>query len=188
MIKPQRKPSDLEYRRATIANVVGSSALTVKVGDAIVPGATTHTKYVTNAAATGPILGIVVNLIFMGKVAEVNSVTGVNTASTAAGALQSNVHNDNETYGYWQVDYIPAYVPMQFIADVDDTLGTTTDSAGMGYFQVVTTTPGILDESTFVIWSTISSGTSGTSQFFSYGAYPGQTKQVIGHLYSPQAL
>jgi len=188
MLLPQRKPTDLEYRRATIANVVGSSALTVKVGDTIVPGATGHAKFVTNSPATGPILGVVVSLVFQGKVSEVTSVVGVNTASTAAGALQSNVHNDNETYGYWQVDYIPAYIPLQYIADVDATLGTTTDSTGHGYFSVVTATPGILSESSFVIWSTISSGTSGTSQFFSYGAYPGQTKKVVGHLYSPQAL
>jgi hypothetical protein len=187
---PRRKPTDIQIRRAVIANVVGSSALTVTVGDAIVPGATGHSKYVTNNPATGPVLGIVVGLVFQNKFMELNSVVGVNTASTAAGALQTNVHNDNETTGYWSVDYIPAYIPMEYEVDVDAAVGTTTDSDGQGYFSILSGTPGKLHESSFVIWSTISTGTSGTSQFFSYGspANLANTKKVVGHLYSPQAL
>ena len=187
---PSRKPTDIQIRRAVIANAVGASALTVKIGDTIVPGATGHSKYVTNSPATGPILGVVIGLVFQNKFMEVNSVVGVNTASTAGGALQTNVHNDNETTGYWSVDYIPAYIPMEYIVDVDAAVGTTTDSDGQGYFSVLSGTPGTLHESSFVIWSTISSGTSGTSQFLSYGSPASlqNTKKVVGHLYSPQAL
>ena len=154
MFRPLNKVHDQDVKRIVLANAVGASALTVKVGDAITLGATTHSKYATNATTTSKILGIVTALVQSGKVSEKTSVTGVN-ATTAVNANSNVVSNDNETYGTWSVDYIPSYIPMEYEADVSAPLVTTTDSSGIGsYFTIVSGTPGTLDETTALIWST----------------------------------
>lgn len=171
-IKPLKLIERNDRRTAIIANAVGTSALTVAIGDTIIPGATGHTKYVTNATTTSKILGIVTALYFQGKVMELTSVVGVNTASTAAGASQVNVHNDNETTGYWSVEYIPSFIPMEYEADLSAAT-VTTDGNGLGaQYNIVSGTPGQLLESSAVIWS----GTA--NQFTSRGITDYSTSKV----------
>lgn len=181
MIKPNKKVQDQDLKKAVIANAVAASGYVLSIGDAIQPGATGHNKYVTGAASSGLILGVIVGLEYNGKIMEVDSVTGVNTASTASGALALNMHNDNETTKSWKVVYIPAYVDMEYIADLDATAGTTTDSDGAGFFNLLGVsstkgTAGKLDESTIALFG----GTAG--QFSSYGLADGETAKVVGKI------
>lgn len=179
MIIPSKEVPTHSLRRAVIANAVGSSTYTIGVGTAIQPGATGHVKFVTEATSTNPILGIVVGIEYQNKIVELSSVVGVNSATTAL-----NVGNDNETNGYWKVVYIPSVVPVDYVCDVSAALGTTTDSAGHVYFNLIAATAGVtggatLSESSVALFS----GTQG--QFFSYGADPAQpsnTKAVVAHV------
>jgi hypothetical protein len=70
-----------------------------------------------------------------GKIAEVDYCTGVNAAKT--GTPSTGPGTDNETYKVWSVDYIPAYIPVEYTADLDAKAGTTTNSGGFGYFKTI---------------------------------------------------
>ena len=174
MIVPLKKVHDQDLKRIVLANAVGSSALTVSIGDSIAPGATTHTKYATNATTSSKILGIVVALIQSGRVCEKTSVTGVNATTATNGTAV--VSNDNETTQVWSVDYIPSYIPMEYEADIDAVAGTTTDDSGQGtYFTITSGTPGLILNSSALIWSTaVASG----EQFTSMGYSPYNTKKI----------
>jgi hypothetical protein len=154
MFRPILRVHAQDVKRIVLANAVGASALTVKVGDLITLGATTHAKYATNATTSSKILGVVTSLVQSGKVSEKTSATGVN-ATTAVNANSGVVSNDNETYKTWAVDYIPSYIPMEYEIDVGAPLVTTTDSDGIGsYFTITSGSPGVLLETSALIWST----------------------------------
>lgn len=154
-----------QLRRAIIANAVGTSTYTIGVGTAIQPGATGHVKFITEATSSNPILGVVIGIEYQNKIVELSAVVGVNSATTAL-----NVGNDNETAGLWKVIYVPSNVPVDYLADLSANSGTTTDSGGFCYLNLIAATAGVtggatLDESSVAVFS----GTQG--QFFSNGAY-----------------
>ena len=176
-LKALKRPTDLELKKAVIANAVAANAVTLKIGDVIQPGATGHNKFVVNAASTGLVSGVIVALEFAGKIMEVDTVIGVNTASTAAGAAAINVHNDNETTGFWKVVFIPSNLLVEYEADLSAAADTTTDSGGKCFLSLVSGTPGTLDETSVALFG----GTAG--QFWSNGVTTYSTTKVIGHIY-----
>src|SRR5258708_30713663 len=170
--KALRKVEHTDTKRIPLANVVGSSTLTVTIGDPIYIGATTHAKFATNTTTSSKILGVVIAIVCQGKVCEKSAAVGVNAAGTG-----SNPGTDNETTGLWQVDYIPSYLPMEYEADIDAVVGTTTDdnSAG-GYFTTTSGTPGTILNSSALIGTT--AFTSAT-QITSFGYTPYNTKKIF---------
>ena len=183
MIIPNKRVELNDIKTAVLANSVGSNAYVISVGDAIQPAATGHNKYVTGAASSGLVLGIITAIRQNGKVCEKDYVTGVNSALT--GTPSTGPGTDNETYKVWSVDYIPAYVPMEYKADLDAAAGTTTNSDGFGFFTLkgVSTTKGDagkLSESSIALFG----GTA--SQFVSHGVSVDSSSKVVGRIY--QAL
>lgn len=174
---PLRRPTDAEIRRATLANAVGSSTYVVSIGSALQPGATGHNSYVTVAASSSPILGVVTGIVLNGKVCELNSCTGVNSALT--GTPSTGPGTDNETYNVWAVDYIPSWIPMEYTATLSAAAGTTTNSGGFGYFNLVgagnSTT---LDETSVLLFTNPTTG-----QFWSRGVTSYSTTTVVGHFF-----
>ena len=166
--KPTRRPTDLEVRRVTLANAVGSSALTVGIGTALAPGATGHTRFATAASTSNPIIGIVIGLIYQGnKVSELTSLLGVNASKSTSNPL-GGIYSDNETSGDWAVDYIPAYVPISYSATLSAAAETTTNSSGLGWFRTHSTAgAGTLDESSILLFTDT---TIASHQFWSNGA------------------
>ena len=171
-------------RRAIIANAVGTGTYTIAPGTAIQPGATGHTSFVTAAAATSPILGIVVAIEYQNKITELTSVVGVASATTSA-----NVGNDNETAGYWKVIYIPSNIAVDYVADTNNATGAASnDYAGFSYMNLITLTTGTTGAATLDTGSVaVFSGTQ--AQFFSEGSAtalaevpPGATKKVVCHV------
>lgn len=155
MLKPLRRPTDMELKKATIGN-----SITVAIGDAVQPGATTHAAMVVQAT-TGLVLGVVIGIEQNGKISELSSVL---TAS------------DNETTNKYVAVYIPTWIPMEYEADLSAAAGTTTGSGLMGSFNLVSATSGgNLDETSYLVFS----GTA--QQFFSYGVTPYSTTKVRGH-------
>lgn len=186
MIIPLREVPTHNLRRATIANAIATSTYTLAPGTALQPGATGHTKFVTQATSSNPILGIVLGIEFLNGISELNSVIGVNAASTVAGTnIKASVYNDNETTGYYRVIYIPSNIPVDYTADLSANSGTTTDSAGNGFFNLIAATTGAtggatLDETSITLFG----GTAG--QFWSYGSVTEpivNKKQAIVHVY-----
>ena len=59
MIIPNKRVELNDIKTAVLANSVGSNAYVISVGDAIQPAATGHNKYVTGAASSGLVLGII---------------------------------------------------------------------------------------------------------------------------------
>lgn len=180
MLKPLRRPADNEVKRITLANAIGTGAYKIGIGDCIQPGATGHNKYATGAASSGLILGIIVGIIQNGKVAEVNSVTGINGAQV--GVPSTGPGTDNETYATWQVDYIPSWVPMEYEADLSAAADTTTDSGGNCFLALlgVSTTlgeAGKLNEASVALFG------GSAAQFWSYGVTSYSTTKVRGHIY-----
>ena len=182
MFLPSKEVPTHNLRRATIANAVGSATYTVSTGMAIQPGATGHNKFVTQATSTSPILGVVMGLEFGGKIAEVNSITGVNSALGSLSAT-AGVYSDNESNtAPWKVVYVPSFVRMDFYATLSGTAGTTTNSNGLCYLNLIAATTGVtggmqLDETSVTLI-----GTPG--QFWSYGyvSEPVPNKTIVmGH-------
>ena len=183
MILPNKSVELSDTKKAVIANSVATNAFPLSIGDAIQPAATGHNQFVVPAASSGLIVGIVVGLEFASKPAEVNSVVGVNTASTTAGANQINTHTDNETTGLWKVIYIPSHVPMEYKADVTPGTVGITDAAGFAFFNLlgaslVAGLAGTLDGSAVV---GLFGGTAG--QFASYGVSTESASKVVGYIY-----
>lgn len=155
MLKPLRRPTSGELKKATIGN-----SITVAIGDVVQPGATTNAGVVVQAT-TGIVLGVVVGIEQNGKISELASVA---TAS------------DNQTTNKYVAVYIPAWIPMEYEADLSAAAGTTTGSNLMGSFNLVSaTTGGNLDETSYLVFS----GTA--QQFFSYGVQSYSTTKVRGH-------
>lgn len=175
--KPSRKPTDLELRRVVVANAVGSSALTIGIGSALQPGATGHNRFATVCGTSNPVLGVVVGLEFQGKITELTSILGINAAKSTSSAT-AGVYSDNETSGDWTVVYIPTAIPITYTATLSAAAGTTTDSAGFGYFNLGSTAGGgTLDETSITLFG----GTAG--QFWSNGALTTTSTSVTGHFY-----
>ena len=145
--------------------VIGNSAV-LKVGDAIIGGATGHATAVVGAYnTTGIVIGVVASITGLnGKVLELDSVTAAS--------------NNETTKTYW-VTYFPTYEDYEFTVPLTAAGGTTTDSAGFGFFNLdsASNSNGTLLESSFALWS----GTAG--QFSSFGLDPldNTNKSVIGH-------
>lgn len=170
--KALKKADVLDYKTAPIGN---SSVMSI--GDVIMPGATTHAGAVVQALNgtsqyTGIVTGVVTAIVVNGKPLEKNQVT---------------VASDNETNALISVEYIPAYIDIEYLADMSQGLTTTTSSNLMGMFYLAhgtygtssstynagttgTTTPltldqsGQLDETSYAAFTT-------QLQFYSYGAY-----------------
>ena len=148
-----------EFQVAGIAN-----SQTLTVGDAIVPAATSHTKFVTGAASNSTtILGVVTAILN-----AQGGYTGLQ--SVAAGAA-------NETTLVYQVQYIPTAIPgVLYKATLSAAAGTTTDSDGIGTFNMYSTNDK-LDETSIALL------TATKKQFLSLGLDPADTskKTVIGY-------
>lgn len=137
--------------------VIGNSETITKF-DAIIPGSTTHAAAVIGAkSTTGLILGVVTGIYQNGKVLEKNSVT---------------VASNNETVGLISVSYIPAYLPMEYLADLTAAAGTTNYSNLMQMFNLGSSNA-TLDETSAGVFST-------QLQFFSYGTLTTNGTQVTG--------
>ncbi len=147
--------------------VIGNSITSFAAGWAIQPGATTHNTAVVGAANSGLVLGVCLAIEGnAGQVLELNSKT---TAS------------NNETVVGIKAVYLPSYIPMEYEVEMDDVAGTTTDSGGLAFFNLVSGNPALIDESTITLFG----GTAG--QFWSFGTLPYKyvsTRSVIsGHWY-----
>ena len=166
MLIPLRRVTDVDKKTAVIANAVGAGAYYMGVGGVIIPGATGHvftgtspniTPFVTGATSSSAlILGVISSIICNGKVSEIQNVLGVNAAEV--GAKSTGPGTDNETYKVWSVEYIPAYIPMEYIADFSAAIGTTTDDGANAYFAMtgIDTTlgdDGLVNEGSGVIYS-----------------------------------
>lgn len=151
-----RRPQEGELKKATIGN-----SITMTIGDAIQPGATTSAGVVVQGT-TGLILGVVMSIEQNGKVSELSSVT---TAS------------DNQTTNKYVAVYLPTWSDMEFEADMNAAAGTTTGSDLVGFFNIVNGTGGTISESSYVAFS----GTAG--QFLSYGVQSYSTTKIRGHFY-----
>lgn len=131
-----------------------SLSSTVTIGDALIPGATGHNKSVKGGAnTTGVLVGVLVAILnaTYGPT-ELNSVT---TSST------------NESTPVYYAQFIPLTTPGQkFRATLSAAAGTTTDSGGMGSFNLSSTLSGTLDETSIALFSATE------KQFFSWGVDP----------------
>lgn len=155
MFKPLRLVSFEDLKTAIIAN-----SATVSIGDPIINAATTAAGFVTSdASGTTGVVGVVVSIMGLnGKVLEKASVT---------------VANDNQTVGMISVQYIPTYIPMEYLVDLDAASATTTGSNLPGMFSL-SSTLGKLLESSYTVYTTV-------KVFYSYGVNPLNASQVIGH-------
>lgn len=145
---------DFDVEDTKLAIIANSAAL--QVGDAVIPGATAHTKAVTGAAGTtGMIIGVVVAIEGAPgqHLPELNSVTAGSGNETAASPYYARI--------------IVLTTPgIQFSAQLSNTAGTTTNSDGVGSFNMHSTNSGQLDETSIALFSATE------KQFFSLGLDP----------------
>lgn len=155
--RPLKKVETKDLKRGIISN-----SAVITVGGAIVFGTGASSAFVVAATSSSAlIVGTVVGIEGLnGKVLELNSKT---------------VASDNQTVAQIAAVYIPTYIPMEYEADTSAATGTTTGSAGVGFFNL--TDANTLNESTWVAFS----GTAG--QFASYGVTPYNTSKVYGQFY-----
>ena len=166
MLIPARRVTDIDKKTAVITNAVGTGAYYMGVGGVIIPGATGHvfagtspniTPFITGATSSAAlVLGVITGLLVNSKVAEVQNCLGVNSAQT--GAKSTGPGTDNETYKVWSVEYLPAYIPTEYVADFSAAIGTTSDSGSNAYFAMtgIDTTlgdDGLVNEGSGVIYS-----------------------------------
>lgn len=151
---PRKEVPSKDLKTAIIAN---SEA--IAIGDAIIPDGTVKSTVKGAKNTTGIILGVVFSILGTdGKVLEKNTVT---------------VGADNATVAKISVKYIPAYLPIEYTADISQAAGTTTASDLMGQFNLSASVNGTLDETSVGVFST-------QKQFFSFGVTPESTTKVIG--------
>jgi hypothetical protein len=141
---------------------LGGNSDTIAVGDAVIPGATTHAGAVIHAYGTTGI------------------VTGVATAILAAPGNSKPLEvtsyafaSNNETVAQILVRVVPTFLPIIYNADGSANFGTTTSSKLQGTFNLSNGTAGVLDETSYGVFST-------QKQFASFGVNPLNVKQVIG--------
>lgn len=150
MFKVLKPITGSDVKKATIVN-----SADLQVGEVIVPSGAFVT---TGGGTTAGLLGIVLSIVGdRGKVLEVN---------------QKAVAADNQTVGKIQVEYFPLFIPSEVEAVLDAAAGTTTGSGGQGNFAVDATGL-LLDESTYVAYTTVSA-----KQFFSFGTVDGSSTKV----------
>ena len=193
MLIPARRVTDIDKHTAVIANAVGTGTYYMGVGGVIIPGATGHvfagtapaiTPFVTGATSSSAlVLGVITAILTNSKFAEVQNVQGLNAAEV--GVKSTGPGTDNETYKVWSVEYIPAYIPTEYIADFSAVIGTTTDDGANAYFAMtgIDTTlgdDGLVSESSGVIYS----ATRTSKPIFLSGNVPGQTKKGFVHFQS----
>lgn len=129
------------------------------VGEAIIPGVQGDASVVKTAGGTlGAVLGVVLAIVGdKGKVLELNSY--------AAEA-------DNVTDKLVRVAYVPAYIPMTYVVDLDAAAETTDNSGAFGNMSIDST--GLLaDESTIAAFSVVEN-----MQLFSFGLTGQSTTEV----------
>jgi len=132
---------------------------TISVGEAIIPGVSTDTSVVLTAGGTlGAVLGVVLSIVGdRGKVYEVDSYVA---------------EADNVTDKKVKVAYLPVFVPMTWLGDLDAAAETTDNSGAFGNFSIDST--GLLvDESTVSAFSVVEN-----MQLFSFGLTGKDTTQV----------
>lgn len=154
MFTPSKAVSGQDVKYALIEN-----SQTLSVGEAIIPGVSTDTSVVLTAGGTdGAVLGVVLAIVGdRGKVLEVESYAA---------------ESDNVTDKRVQVAYIPTFVPMTFLSDLDADAETTDNSGAFGNFTIDST--GLLvDESTVSAFSVVEN-----MQLFSFGLTGKDTTQV----------
>jgi hypothetical protein len=167
MFKPLHSYPQKRLKYAILDNEV-----TVSIGSAITPSIATtgeRTRYVIPAYRGAPILGVVVGF-GVGDGAKVyKNFRGSTTVTTASD------NTTNEKIGVW---YVPAADRnVEFVADVNNDLGTTEGSTGFGMFDLADANT--LDESSYQPVNT------GAADFISYGALKGETKKVVGRFANP---
>ncbi len=144
-----------------IEGAVLSNAVTVSVGDAVMID-TGAPQFVTPSASnTGIILGIVVAI-----------KNGMSAGSVYLQEDTITTASDNQTNAQVNVTILPSDAVTTYVADLDEPAGTTTNSQFFGYFNLVSTDAGVLDESSY--------DESNEEQFLSYGVNPGNQSQVLG--------
>jgi hypothetical protein len=155
MFRPQRLVAFEDLKSAIIAN-----SQTISIGDAVINAATSSAGFVTSgASSTTGIVGVVISIVGLnGQVLEKSSVT---------------VAANNQTVGMIGVQYIPTYIPMEYLADLTQAAGTTNYSKLPGMFSV-SSNAGQLDETTWTVFTTV-------KNFYSYGVNPLNGSQVFGH-------
>ena len=154
MFTPSKSISAEDVRYGLIDN-----SQTLSVGEAIIPGVQTDTSVVLTAGGTvGAVLGVVLSIVGdRGKVLEVNSYAA---------------ENDNVTDKQVKVAYVPVYIPLTFISDLDAAAETTDNSGAFGNFSIDST--GLLvDESTVAAFSVVEN-----MQLFSFGLTGRSTTEV----------
>lgn len=154
---PRKKVDELDYKTAIIAN-----SQTLKVGDVFYFGESSNYAAAYPAAnTTGIVAGVVVSILAAPGVSKPLEVTSYAAAS------------NNETVAQVAVEYIPAYIPIEYLADLSGVAGTTSNSDKPGYFNLSSTLSGTLDETSWGAPTT-------QKQFFSYGVTSFNTSQVVG--------
>jgi hypothetical protein len=157
------------YPKSRLKYAILENGVTVSIGSAITPSSNRpdeRTRFVQPAGPGSPILGVVVGF-GMGEGAKIyKSFKGSSSVTT---------EDDNITNAKIGVWYVPAADRnIDFVADVDDTLGTTLGSTGFGAFELAD--DNILDESSYVEVG----GTGYPKDFISYGQLKGEPKKVVG--------
>lgn len=160
---PLRRIYESDVKVYTIGN---SEAITV--GDAVIPGATTHAGAVIGAKnTTGIVIGVVKAIFTPGsKPLEKNSVT---------------VASDNETVGLIAAEIIWTHLDMEWEADLSQASGTTANSNLIGQFNLSASSNAQLDETSYGVFST-------QKQFASFGVSPVSTSKVRGKWSSTKTL
>lgn len=144
-----------------IENAILSNSITVKVGDAVIINTAAPHFVTVNGANTGIILGTVVGI----KNGQANGNIFLQESTVTT-------DSNNQTVDQVSVDILASQNIATYIADLDDPAGTTTNSQYFGYFNILASDGGVLDESSY------SAGTE--KQFLSYGLLKGSIDQVVG--------
>ncbi|CAM6004578.1 unnamed protein product [Sphagnum balticum] len=144
--------ADQEIEEAVIAN-----STTLSIGDAIIPASTAaNSAFVVGATnTTGSILGVVVGFYPITQTSSGTTQTLEQSTFTTA--------SNNQTVAKVGVKYIPARLVDKWLVDISAAAGTTTGSAGVGYFNISASLNNTLNEASYVIFT----GTPG--QFTSLG-------------------
>jgi len=154
MFKPLRRIGTNLLKKAVIAN---SQAITI--GDIVQPAATGHNQFVTPAATSGLILGVVVGIEKLGAINAVNTIT---------------VGSGNETTNLYTAVYIPSYLPMEYEGD----LSAVPTGDNLYNCFLTSATAATLDASSN---SNLFGGTA--AQFWSYGVTSYSTSKANVHIY-----
>jgi len=158
---PNKKVEEQDLKEYVITN-----SSTVAIGDALIVDGTNKLSVKGAANTTGIIIGVCVALRSSNAVLEKNSVT---------------VASDNETVAQIKAVFIPAYLPIEYTADLSAAAGTTTGSDKMGQFNLSTSLSGTLDETSVGVFST-------QKQFFSFGPTSYSTTKVTGKFSTTKVL